>query len=130
DGEFQDMTQRLAEGNARNLGQGSHNLSSELHARQYMEKRKAGRDAARLPYTGDLVVTDIGSGRAVQVTQDGQAAYASWTPDGARILFAASGASGSATWTRSADGSDRRMVVPGSIRGADPSSVAMSRERR
>jgi len=130
DGEFQDMTQRLAESNSRNFGQASHNLSSELRARQYMDKRKAGRDAARLPYTGDLVVTDIGSGSAVQVTQDGQAAYASWTPDGSRILFAANGTSGIEIWTMNADGGDRRMVVPGSIRIADPSSVTMSQDGR
>lgn len=128
DGEFQDMTQRVAEGNARNIAQGSHNLSSELHARQYMEKRKASRDAARLPYTGDLMVTDIGSGSVVQVTQDGQAAYGTWTPDGSRILFAANGSSGIEMWTMNADGSDRRLVVPGSIRIADPSSVTMSQD--
>src|SRR5262249_46503100 len=72
DGEFQDMTQRLAESNARNFAQGSHNLSRELHAKQYMDRKKAARDATRLPYGADVVLTDIGSGTSVQVTSDGQ----------------------------------------------------------
>lgn len=130
DGEFQDMAQSVAESNATNFAQGSRNLSRELRSRQYMDRKKAGRDAARLPYGADLVVTDISSGRAVEVTSDGQAAYASWTPDGSRILFATNGTSGIEMWTMNADGGDRRMVVPGSIKIADPSAVTMSQDGR
>jgi Tol biopolymer transport system component len=130
DGAFQDMAQSVAESNATNFAQGSRNLSRELQARQYTERRKAGRDAARLPYAADVVVTDIGSGSAVQITKDGQGAYASWTPDGSRILFATSGPSGIEMWTMNADGGDRRMVVPGSVKIADPSSVTMSQDGR
>jgi Tol biopolymer transport system component len=130
DGEFQDMTQSLAESGARNFAQGSRNLSRELRARQYTERKKAGRDAARLPYGADVVVTDIASGNAVQVTSDGQAAYASWTPDGSRILYATNGSSGIEMWTMNPDGGDRRMVVPGSVRIADPSAVTLSQDGR
>ena len=130
DGEFQDMAQSVAESNATNFAQGSRNLSRELQARKYMERRKAGRDAAHLPYAADVVVTDIGSGSATQITKDGQSAYASWTPDGSRILFATNGPSGIEMWTMNADGGDRRMVVPGSVKIADPSSVTMSQDGR
>jgi Tol biopolymer transport system component len=130
EGEFQDMTQSLAESGARNVAQGSRNLSREVQARQYMERRKAGRDAARLPYGADVLVTDIGNGSAVEATRDGQSAYASWTPDGARILFATNGASGIEMWTMNADGGDRRLVVPGRLKIADPSSVTLSRDGR
>ena len=130
DGEFQDMAQSVAEGNARNVAQGSNTLSRELQARQYSERRKAGRNASRLPYAADLVLTDIGSGSVTQITKDGQSAYASWTSDGARVLFATNGASGIEMWTMNADGGDRRMVVPGSVKIADPSSVTLSQDGR
>jgi Tol biopolymer transport system component len=130
EGEFQDMAQSVAESNATNFAQGSRNLSRELQARKYTERRKAGRDAARLPYGADLVVTDIGSGSAVQITNDGQSAYASWTPDGSRILFATNGPSGIEMWTMNPSGGDRRMAVPGSVKIADPSSVTLSQDGR
>src|SRR5262249_33532650 len=130
DGEFQDMTQSLAESGARNFAQGSRNLSRELRARQYTDRKKAARDAARLPHGADVVLADISSGSAVQVTSNGQAAYASWTADGARILFATNGSSGIELWTMNPDGGDRRMVVPGSIKVADPSAVTMSQDGR
>jgi Tol biopolymer transport system component len=130
EGEFQDMAQSVAESGARNVAQGSRNLSRELQARQYTERRKAARGASRLSYAADVVVTDIGSGSAVQVTNDGQSAYASWTPDGSRILFATNGPAGIEMWTMNADGGDRRMVVPGTVKIADPSSVTLSKDGR
>src|SRR5262249_38210319 len=104
--------------------------SRELHAKQYMDRKKAARDATRLPYGADVVLTDIGSGTSVQVTSDGLAAYASWTPDGGRILYATNGASGIEMWTMNPDGGDRRMVVPGGVRIADPSAVMLSPDGR
>jgi Tol biopolymer transport system component len=130
EGEFQDMAQSVAESGARNVAQGSRNLSRELQARQYTERRKAARGASRLSYAADVVVTDIGSGSAVQVTNDGQSAYPSWTPDGSRILFATNGPAGIEMWTMNADGGDRRMVVPGTVKIADPSSVTLSKDGR
>ena len=130
EGEFQDLAQSVAESGPRNVAQGSRNLSRELQARQYTERRRAGRGVDRLPYAGDVIVTDIGSGNAVSVTSDGQSAYPSWTPDGSRILFATNGASGIEMWTMNADGGDRRLMVPGSLKVADPSSVALSNDGR
>jgi Tol biopolymer transport system component len=130
DGAFQDMAQSVAESNATNFAEGSRNLSRELQARKYMERRKAGRDVSRLPYSVDVVVTDVGSGRATQITNDGAAAYATWTPDGSRILYATNGASGIEMWTMNADGGDRRMVVPSTVKIADPSAVTMSQDGR
>jgi Tol biopolymer transport system component len=126
EGEFQDFAQSVAEHNSRNIAQGSHNLSRELSARQYMEKRKKARGVDRLPYRADVMVADLSAGRAIQVTHDGQSAFPSWSPDGSRIVFATNGSTGIEIWSMNADGGDRRRVLAGGLKVADPSSITLS----
>lgn len=127
DDEFQEMADAVVAGGATNFAEGSRDLSRELQARQYMERRKAAAGTDKLPYVSDVVVSDIG-GDSRQVTSDGQSAFPSWASDG-RILFATNGARGIEMWTMNPDGTDRQMVLSGA-RLADPATVTLTRDGR
>lgn len=128
-GDFEQLVDSVAAGRARNVAEGSRDLSRALEARQYDKNREAARTAQRLPYAADVFVAGLAGGEPVAVTSDRHSAFPSWTEDGSRILFATDGASGVEFCTIRPDGGDRQTVLSG-VKGVDPYSVKLSRDGR
>ncbi len=124
-GDFDGLVDAVAVGGARNVAEGSRDLSRELEARQYTQRRAAAMTAERIPYAADLFVASLAGGQPVSITSDHQSAFPSWTADGDRILFATNGAAGLEFCTVGANGSGRQTVLSG-VRGVDPQSVTIS----
>lgn len=129
EGGFDSLVDAVAAGRARNVAEGSRDLSRELEARQYAQRRAAAMTAERVPYAADLFVASLSGGQPVALTSDHQSAFPSWTADGDRILFATNGAAGLEFCTVGANGSGRQTVLSG-VKGVDPQSVTLSPDGR
>jgi hypothetical protein len=127
EGDFEELVDAVAAGRARNVAEGSRDLSRELEARRYAQGREAARTAQRLPYPADVYVVGLSGGEPVAVTSGSRSAFPSWTEDGSRILFATEGASGVEFCSIRPDGGDRQTVLSG-VKGVDPFSVTLSRD--
>jgi hypothetical protein len=125
---LQDLADAVVAGRAGNVAQGNRDLQRELASRNYMARRQA-RGAARLPAGVQVFVAGLDGGEPLPLAAAGEAAYARWTSDGERILYAANGSAGIDFWTARADGSDRQPVLTG-VKVADPASVTLSADRQ
>jgi hypothetical protein len=120
DGEFVDMVDSVAARGARNLAEGSRDLSRELEARQ----RDSKRAKAASGYRRDVYVADLDGGPARALTTDGHSGSPVWTPDGERILFAGDGG----LWLMNADGSGRQQAFKGRL--AQPPAAQLTADGR
>lgn len=125
DGEFQQLADNVAAGRARNVAEGTRDLTRELEAKQYAQRRQAAMTAEHLPYAADVYVAGLSSGAPTAVTSDRKSAFPSWTADGDRIVFATDGPSGLEFCTIRPDGTERRTVLSG-VKGVDPYTVTLS----
>ena len=129
DAEFEQFVDNVAAGRARNVAEGARDLSRELEAKQYTQRRRAALTTERLPFAADVFMVGIGGGAPRAVTADRQSAFPSWTADGERIVFATNGASGLEFCAMKPDGTDRQTVLSG-VKGVDPSTVTLSQDGR
>jgi Tol biopolymer transport system component len=118
-----------AGGGPRTMGEASHDLSRELKARQYTERKRKATGGA-LALTGNIFVADLRGSAPRQLTSDGRAGFPQWTPDGRRIIYGATGATGTEFWVMDADGTNRRLLLPASVKGVDPTSIVLTRDGR
>lgn len=127
--EFDSMVDNVVAGRASNVAEGSRDLTRELEARKYEQRRKAAAGAEGISADVEVLVADLDRGELARLAPPGQAAYARWTAAGDRILFASNGASGIEFWTARDDGGDRRPLLQG-VKVYDPSSVWLSADGR
>ena len=67
--------------------------------------------------TSDLWTIDVGSGEATRLTSNGDAASATWFPDGRRIAYLKAVAEGFEIWSARADGSAPPARLMGALSG-------------
>ena len=108
DGEFVEMVDSMAARGARNVAEGSRDVSRELEARARDKKRNPDKTSG---YARDVYVSDFDGGPARPLTSDGHSGSPVWTPDGERILFADDGG----LWLMNADGSGRQRAYQGKL---------------
>jgi hypothetical protein len=108
DGEFVEMVDAMAARGARNVAEGSRDVSRELEARARDQKRNPDKTSG---YARDVYVSDFDGGPARPVTNDGHSGSPVWTPDGEHILFADDGG----LWLMNADGSGRQRAYQGKL---------------
>jgi Tol biopolymer transport system component len=129
-GEFVDFVDSVAEGGARNLAEGSRDLSREFETRRYMQDKQGGEDDGPASFATDVFVMDASGLEPIQITNDGISSLISWTPDGQRILLSVRGASGPEIWTMNPSGGDRTAVIAAPLKVAIPSSVTLTADGR
>jgi dipeptidyl aminopeptidase/acylaminoacyl peptidase len=126
--EFQQFAQDAVASGPRNVYEGSRDLGRRAETLMYDQKKKAGASGGSFFGTDVYVVGDDGS-NPVRLTQGGRSGGAHWTADG-RILFAQDTGSGTQLMSMNPDGSDVRPVFTKPVPIADPSSAAMTRDRK
>jgi Tol biopolymer transport system component len=127
--EFQQFAQDAVAGQPRNVYEGSRDLGRRAEAMMYDQKKKAARAGSGSFFGTDVFVVGDDGSNPVRLTQGGRAGAARWTGDG-RILFGQDSASGPQLMTMNPDGSDVRPVFSKPVAIRDPSSAAMTRDRK
>ncbi len=121
DGEFVDMVDSVAARGARNIAEGSRDLSRELEARERDRKR---RDSGGSGPARDVFVSEPDGSALRAITNDGRSGSPVWTRDGARILFVGEGG----LWLMNPDGSGRERVFTGKL--SDPPVAQLTADGR
>jgi WD40-like Beta Propeller Repeat len=127
--EFQQFAEDAVAGQPRNVYEGSRDLGRRAEAMMYDQKKKAGAAAGGAFFGTDVFVVGDDGSNPVRLTEGGRSGAAHWTADG-RILFAQDSAAGPQLMTVNPDGSDLQPVFSKPVRIADPSSAAMTRDRK
>ncbi len=126
--EFEKFVDRVAAGGALNVIEGTRDLSRELEAKKYEDRRRELGKKERLPYESDIVVASLDGGSPSVLTSGGQSGFPSWTADG-RILYATNAPAGIEIWSMTALGSDKKSVLSG-VKLVDPTAVKLSADGR
>ena len=126
--EFQQFAEDAVAGQPRNFYEGSRDLGRQAEAMMYDQRKKAAAASGSFFGTDVFVVGDDGS-NPLRLTQGGRSGGAHWTADG-RILFGQDSGSGPQLMTMNPDGTDVRAVFSKPVAVSDPSSAAMTRDRK
>jgi Tol biopolymer transport system component len=126
DGEFIAMVDSVAARGATNVAEASRDLSRELEARQYMERRRTGSEEASSGAESDIFVVSFLGGAPRQLTTDGHSRAPTWTAEGSKILYTR----GRELWMMDADGGGQQALVRSPLAVVPGSRAALTPDGR